>query len=54
MRRYRRVQDMTFRQISGRTGVKLQLLLQENPFGGGGTLNGNTLLEAGTVVFTYV
>ena len=43
---------MTFRRISGRTGVKLQLLLQENPFGDGGKLNGNTLLEAGTVVFT--
>ena len=49
---WRLPEDMTFRQVSGRTGVKLQLLLQENPFGGGGKLNGNTLLEAGTVVFT--
>ena len=36
---WRLPRDITFCQISGRTGVELQLLLQENPFGGGGKLN---------------
>jgi len=43
--------DMTFKQVSGVTGVPVNLLLRENPFGGG-PHRGSTLLEQGTVVFT--
>ena len=33
---WRLPRDMTFKQVCGATGVPVQLLLQENPFGGGG------------------